>query len=61
MRRSDRQEAKSAAEWDVLTKWRNVMAYLMKPGVKREIRRGLSRRRRHEARITARMGAINPE
>lgn len=49
-----KQKLKSGAEWDLLSGWRHLLCYIMRPGVKKKIKKGLNRRSRHEARADLR-------
>ncbi len=51
-----KQILKMADEWDLVTGWKHVMAYMHRPGVKHAIKTRLARRRRHEARHRIRKG-----
>lgn len=46
-----KQIIKSAAEYDVITKWKKYLCYLQRPGVSSGIKRQLRRRARHEAKL----------
>lgn len=49
-----RQKLKSGDEWDVVSGWRKLMCYTLRPGVCKSIKQKMNRRARREAKADIR-------
>lgn len=46
-------------EWDAFTRWRHVLCYMQRPGVRKSIKRKSHRKDRQAARRAARKAAVD--